>query len=442
MLTKLKPAMAQIWTAMLKQRAAVLIVVVIGAVVALFAPIAPPVRDVAAHDVTIANVAIPGFDPPCTAASLPAFAKNGDVLKQVLVNTGARLDAGAISTQLRAPNVMAIRYAAPAAANAGTSTATSVASAVVAVCNASTNAAVTALGNGLGAVQAQRQGELQVVDAKLLPANRQTSKAAVLSKRLDALNAQRIDAQQKLDAQRKLAEAAEKQQKALLPLAAREIQANDSLAVALRAQRDKDAAALAAARAQYQDKAYPGLEALERRVKKDEAASIERNKALVKWEPQTLSPAYRAAQAAADQARAAADAQTAQIATIDAQIKPLDAQIAALDAYAVDVAANTRARDALLKAYQVAAAQHYAVAQQEAVLPALTLAAAPEPDVETVGVRLAALVRAAVALAFVVFAAILAVVLNALDRRLLTVDAITKLYGKPVISIVGPKSHA
>jgi hypothetical protein len=456
MLTKLQTKLTPVWTAVVKQRIAVLIVIAIGVLVALFAPVAPPVRDVAANDVTIGTIAIPGFEPPCTPASVPAFARSGDVINQAAIDSPAlapALNASNVSSVARAPGLMAIRYAG-LQGEAVKAEAAAIAGAVVKLCNSRTTVLLTSLTKNLSTVQDARLNDIAAVDANLVPASRGTSQAATLTKRLDALDAQRIDAQQKLAVQQKVAKSAEQQRDALRQLADNEISAHDSLATALRAQRDKDAAALAAAKAQYQDNKYPGLDALVRRVSKDESAIAERSAQLMKSEPQTLSPEFRAAQAAADQARAAADGQIAQIATIDAQLKPLSAEIAKLDAVTVTAATNTLKRDALLKAYNAAAAQRYAAEQQEAQIVAepsllpnrvggpLSLAPQPEPVVETVGTKLALAVRAAVLLAFVVLAAIVALVLNALDRRLLTVDAITKLYGKPVISIVGPKSHA
>jgi hypothetical protein len=455
MLKKLQPKLLAVWIAVVKQRVAVVIVIAIGVLVAWLAPVAPPVRDVAAHDVTIGNVAVPGFTPPCTAASVPALAKSGAVVNKV--GGAPALDANAISTVLRAPGVMAVRYAGNGPLVK--SHATSLAGAVAELCNARTAAMLATLKNNLAVVQEQRQADLARVNAQLVPASRETTQAATLTKRYDALEAQRVDAEQKLAVQHKLARSASSQRSALRPLAARQIATKDSLSAALRAQFEKDSAALAAANAQYQDGKYPGLDALVRRVAKDRAAIVERDAQVAKSEPQTLSAEYRAAQAADDQAHAAGEGLAAQIATIKAQQKPLGDEIAKHDAVAVSVAANTLERDALLKAYNAAAAQRYAVEQQAAQIVAepqivavpqsqpkaggpVSVAAEPEPGVETLGAKLAAAIRIAVALAFVVLASIVALVLNAFDKRLLTVGQITQLYGKPVISILGPKSSA
>ena len=253
------------------------------------------------------------MEPPCTVASVPAVAKSDDVMTAAAASAPLpALNANNVSAVARAPGLMAIRYAG-LRGEAVQAEAAAVAAAVVNVCNTRTAKLLGALTENLSAVQTARLNDLAAVDAKLVPASRGTSQAATLTKRLDALDAQRIDAQQKLAVQQKVAKSAERQRDALGQLANNEIATHDSLATALRAQRDKDAAALAAAKAQYQDNKYPGLDALVRRVSKDEAAISERNAQLAKSEPQTLSPEYRAAQAAADQARAAADGQIAQI---------------------------------------------------------------------------------------------------------------------------------
>lgn len=426
---QIQDALANQWPAALS---ILLAGIVLGILVGLKAPMSQTY--LATSSVRIAKPVVTGVDMPCTAGTLPALAKGADGMNA----TGAsptRVFAEAAGT-----DVLQIHATAPTEARAN-DISNHVATNLITFCDRATKASYTAVNDGLRWQIAAKEIDLSRLDAQLIPAADVSAARADLTKQRDALKGQltTLTAQQGLESATAVAKA--KARDALAPAARAAIAESDSVFKALRTQLDQDSIALAAMQAHYQ-KGYRALLALETRVK------IETDGLAAYWnylaaKPLDLDPAYRAAEAVADQAQATLAETGNQIGAVTASIKAADAKLAKpvpSANRAVELAALGRQRTEALKAYQALSERLNTALTEEAQIPASgpVVIAASAVDAVRIGLLIAVLLGVLTLLLFALAALLVALLLN-MDRRLLTVQSITKLYGKPVIATVSPR---
>jgi len=420
--------------------------IVLGILVGLKAPMSQTY--LATSSLRIAKPVVTGVDMPCTAGSLAALAKGTDGL------AGSGASANAVWADVAGTDVLQIHATAPTPLGAA-NTANLVASNLIELCRRVTLESYSAVNESLRRQRAVTEIELRALDTRLIPAADVTATRADLTKQRDALQAQltTLTAQQSLESA--TAAAKSKVRDALAPAARAAIAANDAVYKALRSQLDQDTIALRAMGSHYKD-AYPALRALTQRVNiETQNLQIYSNELATK--PVDLDPTYRAAEAVADQAQAALDETRNQIAAVQATLVAVNAKLGCKTApnaqlactpvpsavAKVDLAALGRQRAEALKGYQALSERLNTVLAEEAQVPATgpIASAAIAIDPVRIGLLFAALLGVLTLLVFALVALLVALLLN-MDRRLLTVQSITKLYGKPVIATVSPRKHS
>jgi hypothetical protein len=157
-----------------------------------------------------------------------------------------------------------------------------------------------------------------------------------------------------------------------------------------------------------------------------------------------MSASYAKAFAANQTAQDTADETTGQIALYDARIAALQAKMPKAFGPSPALLEAQRQSAIAQAAYSALAKQLADVSAEQAQLaanPAVVVAGNVTDDtVLRLGERLAIEFAAAVALAFLVLGILLAILIYVLDDRLVTTQQITKLYAKPVIATLKPKS--
>ena len=423
--------------ALANQWPAALCIVLAGIVVGILVGYRLPMAQtyLATSSLRIAKPVVTGIDMPCTAGSLAALAKGTDGL------AGSGASPNAVWAEVAGTDVLQIHSTAPTAKGAQ-GIVNHVGLNLIQLCRRATIDSYTAVNVNLRWQIAEKQHELRGLDEQLIPAADVTATRADLTKQRDALQAQltMLTAQQSLEAV--TATAKSKARDALAPAARAAIAENDAVYKALRAQLDQDSIALRAMESHYKP-GYPALQALVARVG-IETQSLQNYSNFLAAKPLDLDPSYRAAEAVADQAQAALAETGNQIGAVSATLATLNAKLDGKpDPHALtkpELAALGRQRAETLKAYQALSERLNTALTEEAQIPAAgpVARAAEALDAVRIGLFFAVLLGVLTLLVFALVALLVAVLLN-MDRRLLTVQSITKLYGKPVIATVSPR---
>jgi hypothetical protein len=417
--------------------------IVVGVLIGLKAPMSQAY--LATSSVRLAKTVVTGVDMPCTAAALPSLAKSQKLLDDVnaaqALNGAPALVAERVGTAVAGADVMQPTYVGATAAGA-IQQAQQLAIGLSNYCSAETVSRYTAYNRYLLEQRAARQNEIARLDAILIPANDKSVTRDQLKKQQDDLSAKITALQAQASAQAADVKTKQAQLKALLPAAKAFIEQSDALFTTNQAQLTKDRAALTEMRGLYKA-AYPALKALEAKVG-SEQKDFDAYRATLDAKSPLIDPAYRAAQARADEAQAALDGTNSQLAGTKEALADVTTRLNGVPTTVSQEVRNAglaREKAELVKQYQALSGQYATALTEEALIPVTgPLAVVPAPAfAPRVGLLVAALFGLLTLLLFVVLAVLLAVVLNALDRRLLTVQSITKLYGKPVIATTRPK---
>jgi hypothetical protein len=416
-----------------------------GVLVGLKAPMAQ--QYLATSSARLAKTVVTGVDMPCTATSLPALLKSTDWFAQP-ASTAANPDLMAASivpqrmgAALAGADLVQITYVDGSDPGAR-ARAQWLAQSLSQYCEAATVSSYRRYNLYLVTQKANRDREIVGIDRSLIPATDAATLRDQLKKRQDDLKTQITALQSQATAQEAVANTKSAALAALLPAAKEFNEQSDALFKTMQAQLEKDQAALSTMKAHYKP-AYPALQAFDAKVTSEEE-QLNAYRTTLDAKPPELDPAYRAAQATADDAKAAVLATQSQLAGTQDALKSVTAQlgtIPASGALSAGMAAVARHKAELVKQYQALSAQFGTALTEEAAIPlGGPLVVLPQPAfAPRVGLLVAALLGLLTVLAFAVLALLLAVLLNVLDRRLLTVRSITKLYGKPVIATVPPK---
>ncbi|MBV8748598.1 MAG: hypothetical protein JO103_02675 [Candidatus Eremiobacteraeota bacterium] len=438
----MKNAITAVQTALTKHWFAALLVAALGLVLGIAVGagkfnLVPPAF-LATASVQVGTYVVTGVSMPCAATAVPTVAKSDAVVGATKGAQAWRVTATPVGT-----DAVQVHYVATTEADAmrlATDLATNLASA----CRTQTIAAYEHYNLFLADQKELRQSEMRQMDAVLLPAsNADTSKTNLQKQQSDAqTKATTADAQ--AGAANATASAKKQAQNTAVPAAQNANAQSDAAYKAMQTQLTADQAQLSTMQAKYKS-GYSALTALQHKVTAEQQQLAAYKKQLDEQLPLTLDPTYRAAQDAADSAQASADDANAQATAANTALDKVNQQLAKSPSRTTSqqtyLAMLTRHKAELLKDYQNLSAQFNTALTQEGVIPVVgpVVLASSATDAVNVQVLLDALLGLLVFVVFALLAIGLALLLDLADRRLLTLEAITKLYGKPVIATLKPK---
>ena len=429
--TTLKKALANQWPW-------ALLIVIGGVAAGIWAGFNLPQANsyLASSSVRVAKTSVTGVDMPCTPAALPSLVKSTDVFGKV-----PGVTPSSIKPELSGADVMQIGYVAPTGTSA-IAQSQALAAQLSAVCKEQTRKSYESYNWFLAKQKAQRQKQIAALDARLIPASDKTATRDQLLKQQSDLKVKIAALQSQVTVQTADVKAKRDQQAGLLPSAQQAIAESDPLYKGTEMQLKEARTTLTTMQAHFKP-SYPPIATLNEKIASLQTQLTDYKKELDSTKPPELDPDYRAARAIADQAQAALEATQSELTGAKSALEDVGARLTT-PTTRVAIAALERQKAELVKAYQTLATQFNTALTEESAIPAGgPVAVVPQPAFAVrVGLVFAVLLGLLTLLIFVVLAIVVALLLDALDRRLLTVQSITKLYGKPVIATVRPKRSA
>jgi uncharacterized protein involved in exopolysaccharide biosynthesis len=227
------------------------------------------------------------------------------------------------------------------------------------------------------------------------------------------------------------------QLRVLQPTVKHELLQNDAAYRTLESQVANDGAKLATMKAEYLP-SYSGTRNMQRQYDQ-EVAALRLREAAIGRSQAGGSPTYLSTLAVKNQAASSLAGERAQLAAIDGQIARTLQSLRSLPHSGVTIATLTSERTAAEAAYQAISVRRTTILAdqaQAASIGSLVVVDRAQRADAALGKHAALILVAAVAV-FTVIAFTLAFLLESLDQRLRTEDAISQLYGKPIIGSVG-----
>jgi uncharacterized protein involved in exopolysaccharide biosynthesis len=435
-----------------RHRVLVLTVLLIGAVLVVFALRRTPPRYAADASVLLVaeppesqNKAVPTIpSKPVLADDLPSLVTSSTVLERVRRDLSLNVPLDTLQTRVRAKvangsNVMPIRFTAdtPERAMAG---ANAVADELSNYYREIATKRFESLERDLRAQLAARRAQLAEIDAKLADAARKypyvdtrDSDVSVYA-RLIKLQTERDDAAAAAAGDSALSGVTAKRTDQVQPLARSEIGERDPRYRNLRDQYAKDLTRLEATKARYSEQ-YPGLPELTDTLAREKASLAAAGRAVDRT-PAASSPSYAQALADRNKADAQAASSRARVAVINQQIASIHSTLNDSSALNVSVARLRRDRDAADAANGILAAR---LAQTEAdradaattgSVIVMNRAVTAQRAVWTTATALVACLS--VLVVWLAFG--LPFLIETLDRRFRAPATIESIYGAPIIA--------
>lgn len=287
----------------------------------------------------------------------------------------------------------------------------------------------------------KRQEQVVELDRKLDiasagdPTLAEDGAANTLSARLNSLVSERDRSAAGLAGSQALAAADGPHLSAIGPLVRQQIAGNDYVYRQLQAQLALDAAQLASQRAQYTP-AYPGLKGLAHKIA-GEGDSVDARLSELSAKPSEESYAYVGALVSRDVHASLVASGQAEVSAIDREIAQVRDEIARLPSQGARLAALRRERDTARQAYEtLAQRREILLAEQAQAATTGTIEIIDEARIASVSKKRALLLGIAAGLGFLLLAVTVAYLLDSADRRMLGIDSIAELYGKPIIGTI------
>jgi uncharacterized protein involved in exopolysaccharide biosynthesis len=384
----------------------------------------------------IAPVNAPGVTPPCSAENIPTL-----VASPTVIGDKAAAQA-AISATIQTPALVRLLGTAMTldAARSGVNDA---ADSIAASCKVLLQSAMTQQINDLNNQLTVIRANLAKFDKIALASSATSSDAATLQKQIDDFTAKKQALEDKAVAQSVVAATASTAFEATIPVGFSEVRAADARWVALENQYNADSQLYDTVASRYKPTA-PRVIDLRARVATDEATMARLRTVIDQQANLMKSPTYAKAFDAQQSAQSVYDQLTAQIALYADRIAALQAKLPKSDATTpavLDAQRQSQIQQEQYTTLLTELAKVTAEADRVSANPSVTVAgSASDASVGVRGRFKLLAVAVAIALLCLVFGIVIAVIILILDDRLVTTKQITKLYAKPVIATLEPKS--
>jgi uncharacterized protein involved in exopolysaccharide biosynthesis len=430
----------------------VAIVVAVGILAAIAVVIFLPPKYQATSAVLIESQQVSGRDPAFAPIDMSTLLESSTVIDRTLKEFNIKQSPDDFENNITAKigfdsNVMPIQYVDVNARRA-VAVANALAENLADYYRDITRSSYNDLTAYLDASMAKRRAQLGNLDRQLEtaaaedPVLAETDALTALTNRLDALTEKHDEDKATLTGSQAQAGVSASQLNQMMPLVHQEIAQSDPLYKSLQDQLAKDGTSLEAQRAQYTSR-YPGLSGLTIRVDR-ESDAVDRRVDQLSTKPPGGSQAYLTALVTKNHDSAVATGDSARVAELEDEIGQVRQQIAAAPTKGVHISELRREHDIALAAYQALAQRREQVLAEQAQsvsLGTIKVVDRAERSYPVVG-KHGALLAAGAVLGFIILAITIAFLLESLDTRLRTVDSISELYGKPVITTLRTRRQA